>query len=1059
MTPLTESTKCRAVFLACLLLGFGTLGAAAAPRRTFSLDGEWSFRRQNETNAWKQVAVPSVFQAHEGADWHGVGMYRKTFARPALEEKERLLIHFAAAATEADVYLNGTKIGTHLGGWTPFRFDITDQIRDIPPGKDILLEVRLDEKVGHNTQGFLPIIAPHFGGLWQSVSLLVMPETYIDDLELLAIGDATQGVLQLELPIHHAGEKAPVDVIVRHRLLGESDWKLTSFTVMPPSSPSRINVPVTDPKLWDVGQPNLYEVSIQLAGASGDGIVTRAAFREAKTRGPQFLLNGKPIQLRGLLNWGYAPPGNAPSLDPAHWKSELQFARERGFNMMKFCLWIPPKGYLEMADELGILTWMEYPTWHPTLTERFLPALEREFKEFFRYDRNHPSVLLRSLTCETGPSAELSVIQRLYDTAHAMIPGALVEDDSSWIGWNRVHDFYDDHPYGNNHTWVRTLTGFNDHILANGLKPLILGEAIAADTWPDHMELSKLIQNDNPRPWWAPGVLEDLPHWEARMARIAGEVGLPELRQESTRYGMLMRKFQMEAYRREVPYGGYVVSVIRDVPIASMGLIDYLGRPKTAPQDWAWHRDTICLLETPEDRRSFTAGETFASKILLSHFGTTTIEGELRVQLTSKAGEVVHEQVVREIRQKPGTVASIAEPEWTMPSAQSPSHFVVRVALQATNGTTIQNQWPIWVCPKAQPSSRLIFVHSSLPDSLKEGLFADAPRFSSGLTNEVVVASHFDDALCSYLEKGGRVLMMPDGQRHSFATSQQWFLRGAPYIPKSQIGSLVDRDFLLELQHFDLAGPVVRDLPHLDSFEPTLMLWDTHDQKSATLTHGIIFETRIGEGRLLVTTARHDGERNSAGAWLLAQLLQHLRSDYKPAKSLPPVVWDYAKSRLNAEQTNLVDMTWQFRPDPKNEGLSAGWQTRELQETADWTPIKVGAWWESQGHKSLDFWAWYRLWVQIPETWTARGTFLSFEGVDDVYELYVNGQLAGRGGDLAARKDALSERKSHNITPFVRPGERALIAVRVHDWFGAGGIFRPVTLGTLAFKPDLDLLK
>ena len=61
----------------------------------------------------------------------------------------------------------------------------------------------------------------------------------------------------------------------------------------------------------------------------------------------------------------------------------------------------------------------------------------------------------------------------------------MVEDDSSWIGWNRVHDFYDDHPYGNNHTWVKTLQGFNEYILAHGLKPLVLGEAIAADTWID----------------------------------------------------------------------------------------------------------------------------------------------------------------------------------------------------------------------------------------------------------------------------------------------------------------------------------------------------------------------------------------------------------------------------------------------------------------------------------------------------------------------------------------------------------------------------------------------
>jgi len=79
--------------------------------------------------------------------------------------------------------------------------------------------------------------------------------------------------------------------------------------------------------------------------------------------------------------------------------------------------------------------------------------------------------------------------------------------------------------------------------------------------------------------------------------------------------------------------------------------------------------------------------------------------------------------------------------------------------------------------------------------------------------------------------------------------------------------------------------------------------------------------------------------------------------------------------------------------------------------------------------------------------------------VDDIYELYVNGEWAGRGGDLATRKDAFNEKKSHKVTRWVKPGERALIAVRVHDWYGAGGLFRPVNLGTVGFSPGMDLLR
>ena len=89
---------------------------------------------------------------------------------------------------------------------------------------------------------------------------------------------------------------------------------------------------------------------------------------------------------------------------------------------MKFCLWIPPRRFLELADEMGMLVWLEYPTWHPQLDKEHLPDLQQEFGEFFQYDRVHPSAMLRSLTCETGPSADIQVIQSLYDRAASRNP-------------------------------------------------------------------------------------------------------------------------------------------------------------------------------------------------------------------------------------------------------------------------------------------------------------------------------------------------------------------------------------------------------------------------------------------------------------------------------------------------------------------------------------------------------------------------------------------------------------------------------------------------------------
>jgi beta-galactosidase/beta-glucuronidase len=133
-------------------------------RSTVSLNGTWRFRREG-SDGWKDVQLPSTFQDHEGTNFHGIGWYQKIVAPIPLSRGKRVLLHFQAAATEAEVFWDGQRLGSHLGGWTPFRFDITERIRKAATGQPHELRVRLDEKVGHNTQGFLPVVEPHFGGL------------------------------------------------------------------------------------------------------------------------------------------------------------------------------------------------------------------------------------------------------------------------------------------------------------------------------------------------------------------------------------------------------------------------------------------------------------------------------------------------------------------------------------------------------------------------------------------------------------------------------------------------------------------------------------------------------------------------------------------------------------------------------------------------------------------------------------------------------------------------------------------------------------------------------
>ena len=197
--------------LAILLL-FAPLHAQPSPRVTTSLNGEWTFHRDGSKET-KTVTLPTHWETHEGLKFDGIGWYETTIELPDLKPGRLFLLHFNAFATHATVYWNDKKLGEHLGAWPPFRFDVTEHlspslsfgeglgVRGSDSKRKHTIKIRVDEKVGHNTQGFLPIIAPHFGGIWQGIRLIEVPETYINDLDIKVSYDNAKQVILAEVSV------------------------------------------------------------------------------------------------------------------------------------------------------------------------------------------------------------------------------------------------------------------------------------------------------------------------------------------------------------------------------------------------------------------------------------------------------------------------------------------------------------------------------------------------------------------------------------------------------------------------------------------------------------------------------------------------------------------------------------------------------------------------------------------------------------------------------------------------------------------------------------------
>lgn len=998
------SWRAMRVLVAALLAASSLLG-----QQRVALGGRWEIRAERDGAAWQPVDVPAAFETALGVDFDGIARYRRPLPLPAVR-CAAVRLEFAAVATLATVFCNGTEVGRHLGGWTPFRVDVTSALRW--DGTDVL-EVLVDEKVGHNTQGFLPIIQPHFGGIWQDVTLCLDEGPVLDRLALATT--FTGEVLDCRVPVlGSAGRVLHVEV-----RCGRVDEPLGALLPVGADGTAHGHAPVAAAGYWSPAVPVLHALRLRLLDGDRelDRIERRIGWRELAADGTRVLWNAAPFQMRGVLHWGYSPPHLAPPVDPAWWRPQLERYRAMGFNTLKCCLWVPPRCVYELCDELGLAVWQEYPTWHPQMDQAHKQELLTEYGEFFAFDRSHPSVAFRSLTCETGHGADLDVIKALYDACKAAVPNTLVVDDSSWIGWQRITDFWDEHPYGNNSWWPGRIAGFQRHIAEKGAKPLLLGECIAADTWTDSSAWRD-AHGDASR-WWRPDCWTTQQPAERWLTEQFGEATLRALRPSSLDFAMRNRQFQIEQLRLLMPEAGYVVSVARDFAKARMGLDDDLGRPKWPPQAWRWHGDTMLCLDLPWHGRALAA-DAAPPAVRIAHSGAGPLQGTLRLWTDT---------LPQQRREGPVAVASgaVGAPVASPWPAANDTVRRVRVFAELTGSHAAANHWDLWQVPAVAPRARAV---------------PHVDRLTPALLDE--------------LQAGGTAILHAGDRPGSLRTQSLWFLRGAPFAPPHPLHRRVPAELLLELCSFDLESTRLMPWANLkDQVDPVFAFWETHDIPEVRF-HLFAGDTRVGKGRLLVTTLRLEG---ALGAWLTQQFEDHLRNGPAPQRALSAATIAAMKAQLTEKKLDLP--VWRFRTDPDDQGRAANWQDPKTDVAgAPWRDLRAGAHWENQAEDLRHYTgvAWYRLDVPVPADWRDLDARAVFEGVDDSFELWLDGEPAGRFGDPATKTTIWLERQVAELGRRLRPGQTNTLVLRVVDHAGSGGMWKPAFLTTGPASPTDPLL-
>ncbi|MEH0628345.1 glycoside hydrolase family 2 protein [Streptomyces stelliscabiei] len=413
------------------LAGIPHAGAASAavtytapdPRVWTHLNNGWRFVRADVTGAqapgfddsgWTSVNTPHTWNAVDGADggnnyYRGVGWYRRHYTVPSELAGKRLYLQFAGVNQVADVWVNGTYLGQHKGGYSRFRFDATGVL---VPGGDNVIAVKVTNARDTN---IAPVGADYTfqGGIYRNVSLWA-----VEDLHVRMTDYAGPGVYLRQSDVTAASATVTVttkmwndgnttrSVVVRTVIADKSGTVVaeTSSTAQTVSAATgrefQQTLRIDNPHLWNgVADPYLHNASVEIHDVTGGGdritdvVTERLGLRSiAVDADTGFRLNGSHLHLHGVnLHQDRAVKGWAIS-DADHIQ-DFDLIGEIGANAIRMAHYQHDQKDYNLADERGLLLWAEIPLVDiVTDSAAFTTSTQNQLRELIRQNYNHPSI-------------------------------------------------------------------------------------------------------------------------------------------------------------------------------------------------------------------------------------------------------------------------------------------------------------------------------------------------------------------------------------------------------------------------------------------------------------------------------------------------------------------------------------------------------------------------------------------------------------------------------------------------------------------------------------------
>ena len=358
---------------------------------------DWEFKVSEGRNSgeWTTIPVPSNWEM-EGFGYYlygmdkmekrkpAVGYYRKTFDLSVLPDKRYMLV-FQGAMTDTTAKVNGVKVGFHQGGYTEFKFEITDAVRD---GSN-LLEV----EVNSSSSNASIVEAERFGDYWMFSGIfrpVFIQEVPREFIERVAIDAPMDGAFAMDVFTHDARNGSILSAQVFD---AQSNQVGAAFSSPVSNARIRLTASLDDVELWSHEMPNLYTVEVELKHEQQviHKYRQKFGFRTFEVRDHDgFYLNGKRILLKGASMHSFRPE-TGRTLSFSDMEENLRWMKELNFNCVRSHCYPPDSHFLDLCDSQGLLVMNEIGGWYRPLDKKIGPEI---IKEMVVRDVNHPSIVL-----------------------------------------------------------------------------------------------------------------------------------------------------------------------------------------------------------------------------------------------------------------------------------------------------------------------------------------------------------------------------------------------------------------------------------------------------------------------------------------------------------------------------------------------------------------------------------------------------------------------------------------------------------------------------------------